>query len=80
MRPDDLIAPNRDGAHRKPQRSIRRFHSELTRLGFRKRRQHDCRRAFTSLARGDGGARKEIIDWVTHGPSGCIVDAYSTLP
>ncbi len=38
-----------------------------------------CRRSFTSLARADG-ARKDLIDGVTHGPSGSIVDAYTALP
>lgn len=76
---DDLIAPNRDGQHRNPQRAIRRFHADLTTLGLRVRRQHDCRRAFTSLARGDG-AQKDLIDWVTHGPSSSIVDVYTSMP
>jgi hypothetical protein len=44
-----------------------------------KRRQHDARRSFISLARSDG-ARKDVLEWVTHGPRGDIVDLYTTLP
>ena len=29
--------------------------------------------------RADGG-RKDIVDWVTHGSSGSIIDAYTTMP
>jgi hypothetical protein len=78
-RSDDLIVPNRDGEHRNPQRAVRRFHEDLQRLGLRRRRQHDCRRTFISLARGDG-ARADILRWVTHGRTGDIVDVYTTLP
>ena len=76
---DDLIAPNRDGEHRNARRSLIRFHDDLQRLGLRKRRQHDCRRTFISLAQADG-ARKDILRWVTHGPTGDIMDVYTTLP
>jgi hypothetical protein len=76
---DDLILPNRDGEHRNPRRSIVRFHYDLEKLGLRKRRQHDCRRTFISLAQADG-ARKDILRWVTHGPTGDIMDIYTTLP
>ena len=77
--PDDLIVPNREGSHRNGPRSLLRFHEDLERLGLRKRRQHDCRRTFQSLARGDGG-RPDLIDWVTHGPSGSMRDAYTSMP
>ena len=76
---DDLIVPNRDEEHRNPRRSIVRFHYDLEKLGLRKRRQHDCRRTFISLAQADG-ARKDILRWVTHGPTGDIMDVYTTLP
>ena len=76
---DDLIAPNQWGEHRNPRRAMVAFHRDLKSLGFRARRQHDSRRTFTSLVRADGG-RKDIVDWVTHGPSGSIIDAYTTLP
>jgi hypothetical protein len=31
------------------------------------------------VAQGDG-ARKDVLRWVTHGPSGAVFDAYTTLP
>jgi hypothetical protein len=58
---------------------LERFHEDLERLGLRPRRQHDARRTFISLALA-GGARKDRLRWVTHGPTGDIVDAYTTLP
>ncbi len=39
----------------------------------------DTRRTFISIARADG-ARPDILRWATHGPTGDIVDAYTTLP
>jgi integrase len=78
-KPDDLIVPNRDGQHRHGQRTIRRFHEDLTRLGLRRRRKHDCRRTFISLARADG-ARPDILKLVTHGPPRDVMDDYSTIP
>jgi integrase len=77
--PDDLIVPNRDGQHRNGPRALRRFHEDLGRLDLRVRRQHDCRRTFMSLTRGDG-ARGDLIDWVVHGPSGSMLDVYTTMP
>ena len=55
------------------------FHRDLELLGMRRRRLHDARRTFISLALADG-ARKDILRWVTHGPTGDIVDSYTTLP
>jgi hypothetical protein len=58
---------------------LRRFHEDLDRIGLRARRQHDARRTFISIARADG-ARADILRWATHGPTGDIVDDYTTLP
>ena len=58
---------------------LRRFHEDLKDVGLRKRRQHDARRTFISIARADG-ARPDILRWATHGPTGDIVDDYTTLP
>ena len=52
---------------------------DLQRLGMRRRRQHDMRRTFTSLARA-AGARADVIDAVTHDRRGSIVDVYTTWP
>jgi integrase len=78
-RPDDLIVPSRKGKVRNIVLMLRRLHEDLDRLGMRRRRQYDARRTFISLARGDG-ASKDILRWVTHGPTGDIVDDYTTLP
>ena len=32
-----------------------------------------------SLARA-GGASKDLLEWVTHGPPGDVIDGYTTLP
>jgi len=48
-------------------------------LGFRRRRGHDLRRSFISLALVDG-ARRDLLEVVTHGPRGDIISMYSTFP
>jgi hypothetical protein len=37
------------------------------------------RRTFISLTLADGG-RKDILRWITHGPTGDVFDSYQTLP
>ncbi len=78
-KPEELIVPSRRGAPRNVNHMLRRFHEDLERVGLRSRRQHDTRRTFISIARADG-ARPDILRWATHGPTGDIVDAYTTLP
>jgi len=77
--PNDLIIPSRRGANRGCNHSLVRFREDLARLGLRRRRQHDLRRTFISLARTEG-ARKDVLERVTHGSSGDIVDLYTELP
>jgi hypothetical protein len=77
--PDDLIIPSRRGVHRSRHHSLELFRQDLDRLGLRRRRQHDLRRTFISLARTDG-ARKDVLERVTHGNRGDIVDMYTELP
>lgn len=77
--PDDLIVPDDNGNHWDGHRALKAFHADLATLGLRKRRLHDLRRSLVSLARRDG-ARKDIFEWITHGPRGDIVDMYTTLP
>ncbi len=73
---DDLVNPSSTGRNRNSNHSLRCFHEDLERIGIRARRQHDLRRTFISLARSDG-ARKDVLEWVTHGPRGNIVDLYT---
>jgi integrase len=76
---DDLIIPLRRGLNRSRHHSLEKFREDLQRLGMRRRRQHDLRRTFISLARTDG-ARKDVLERVTHGNRGDIVDMYTELP
>lgn len=78
-RPDDQIVPSRLGAHRSVNHALKRFKEDCDRIGLRKRRLHDLRRTFITLARTDG-ARKDVLEVVTHGSRGDIVDVYSSLP
>lgn len=78
--PDDLLVPSRGGGHRGERQVLARLQEDLARLGFRPRRVHDTRRTLISLARA-GGARADVLRWVTHGGSrASIIDAYSSLP
>lgn len=45
---------------------------------MRARRGHDLRRTFISLAREDG-AHRDLLEPITHGPRGNIVDIYTTF-
>lgn len=74
--PSDLIVPSRTGRNRSQYQALHRFHRDLARLEFRKRRQHDARRTFITLATEDG-ARKEMLEWITHGRRSDIVSLYN---
>ncbi len=52
---------------------------DLTNLGLRPRRGHDLRRTFITLAQADGAARN-VLEAMTHGPRGDIVDLYTSFP
>lgn len=79
VRPEDWIVPSRRGVVRSVRHAHRKFQEDLERLGLRRRRLHDTRRTFISLARVDG-ARSDMLRHVTHGAGGDIVDQYTTLP
>ena len=51
--PDDLIIPARRGANRSRHHSLTKFQEDCDYLQIRRRRQHDLRRTFISLARAD---------------------------
>jgi len=78
---EDLLIPSRLGRNRSKNQGITKikFHDDLERIGLRRRRQHDLRRTFISLARADG-ARKDVLERVTHGHRGDIVDMYTEVP
>jgi integrase len=77
--PDDRLVPSRLGSTRSVSHMLKKFHRDLDALGLRRRRQHDARRTFVSVARG-AGARPDILKWVTHGPPASVMDAYTELP
>lgn len=77
--PSDLIIPSREGFMRSRNQVRNKYHDDLQRLGLRKRRVHDARRTFITLARVDG-ARKDVLEQITHSGRGGIMDVYTSLP
>jgi integrase len=77
--PSDLVIPSREGFMRSRNQVRNKYHDDLKRLGLRKRRVHDARRTFITLARVDG-ARKDVLEQITHSGRGGIMDVYTSLP
>jgi len=75
----DLIVPTRRFTVRPSPDAQRTLLLDLSELGLRGRRGHDMRRTFISLAWTDG-ARRDLLETLTHGPRGNIVDVYTTFP
>jgi len=84
-KPDDLVLPAVPGGKapvgsiRKPFNSWLALQVDLDNLELRRRRQHDLRRTFITLARADG-ARADILRVITHGPPRDMIDLYTTWP
>jgi hypothetical protein len=76
---DDLLIPSRVGVMRSRNQVRGKFLDDLARLGLRPRRVHDTRRTFITLARVDG-ARKDVLEPITHSGRGGIMDVYTSLP
>jgi integrase len=79
---EDLIFPSAKpelvhGLYRNPNEQRKFFYNLCDELGLRRRRVHDFRRTFISLARDDG-AQRDVIRWITHPPDGDILDTYTT--
>ena len=77
--PEDLVVPARTLAPRNKADAAHAFRADLETLGLRTRRGHDLRRTFISLALEDG-ARRDLLETVSHGPRGDIISVYSTFP
>lgn len=77
-RPEYLIVPTRRQTPRGQRESRNQLVRDLGLLDLRHRRGHDLRRSFISLARG-AGARRDLLEAVTHGPKGDIVSMYTTF-
>lgn len=76
---DDLIVPSRRGRIRSRHQHRNKFLADLERLGMRPRRVHDTRRTFITLAQVDG-ARRDVLEQITHAAKGDIIDLYTSLP
>jgi integrase len=76
---DDLVVPTRNGTERSRQEAPKALRLDLDVLGLRPRRGHDLRRTFVSLAQVDG-ARRDLLQVVSHGPRGDIMSMYTTYP
>jgi integrase len=76
---EDLIVPSRNMTPRSKHEAPKQLHADLDLLELRRRRGHDLRRAFISLALADG-ARRDLLETVTHGPRGDIISVYNTPP
>ncbi len=76
---DDLIVPTRNMTTRQSPEAQKALHDDLALLELRPRRGHDLRRTFITLAQVDG-ARKDILEAISHGPRGDIVSVYTTFP
>ena len=75
----DLIVPTRNGTERTSQEAPKALRLDLETLELRDRRGHDLRRTFITLAQVDG-ARRDLLETITHGPRGDIVSLYTTFP
>ena len=73
----DLIIPSTEGGYRCVNYAWKSFVRDLDALGLRKRRHHDSRRTFISLAL-DGGASKEVLQHITHPSPRDAFDLYTT--
>jgi hypothetical protein len=71
--------PTRNFTIRSAQETPKQLHDDLRTLGLRERRGHDLRRTFITLAQVDG-ARRDLLETMSHGPRGDIVSVYTTFP
>lgn len=76
---EDLIVPTLNFTARANHEAPKQLRQDLATLGLRPRRGHDLRRTFITLAQVDG-ARRDLLETVTHGPRGDIVSVYTTFP
>lgn len=86
-RPGDWLCPDpRTGAPRTQNQAIKALYRDLARVGIprrvgadkRGRACHAFRHSFISLSRSDG-ARKDVLEVVTHNSKGDVVDGYTSF-
>jgi integrase len=75
----DLVVPTRNMTIRTAQEAPKQLHDDLGLLKLRLRRGHDLRRTFITLAQVDG-ARRDLLETISHGPRGDIVSIYTSFP
>ncbi len=76
---DDFIVPTRNMTERPSPDAQYALLLDLAMLGVRPCRGHDLRRTFITLAQVDGG-RRDLLETITHGPRGNIMNVYTTFP
>ncbi len=77
-RPEDFIVPSRTWKCRISGTSHKGLQDDCKAIAIPGRRVHDTRHTFISLARRDG-ARKDVLERITHNAVGDIVDRYTTF-
>ncbi len=75
---DDFIVPTRNFTIRESPNAQHPFIDDLKLLSLRARRGHDLRRTFITLAQVDG-ARRDILESISHGPRGDVVSVYTNV-
>jgi integrase len=75
----DLVAPSRNLTPKDKHEAPKQLAADLELLKLRPRRGHDLRRTFVTLAQVDG-ARRDLLETISHGPRGDIVSIYTTFP
>lgn len=76
---DDLVLPNRAHRFLNDNNVTAARAADFETLSLRKRRFHDARRTFISLAQADG-ALPHVLKLVTHGAPSEVMDLYTTMP
>lgn len=77
--PDDFIVPNRsDGWNHTKSSAYKMFRRSLAALGIPNRTLHATRHTFITMCRR-GGARKDVLELVTHNSAGDILDVYTHM-
>jgi integrase len=74
--PEDPIVPSMDGNHYTRWAAYNAWRRGCAAAGVRNRSLHSTRHTFITLCRR-GGARKEVVEKITHNATGDIVDAYT---
>lgn len=75
---DEFIVPQLDGTNHTKSSGYKLFQRALAAAGVVNRSLHSTRHTFVSIARSNG-ARKDVLERVTHNASGETIDDYTTF-